>query len=97
MPRLEIRSFRSEIQTDITSPSVRSIRPNHFDPRVDDPTLTLSRCPSANSRLTCASSPPAPSQVCIELFAPSSRVFALKNVPTISGIQDMFPYDRNPL
>jgi hypothetical protein len=33
----------------------------------------------------------------VELFAPSSRVFALTNVPTISGIQDMFPYDRNPL
>ncbi len=33
----------------------------------------------------------------VELFAPSSRVFTLTNAPTISGIQDMFPYDRNPL
>jgi hypothetical protein len=37
------------------------------------------------------------SQRCVELFAPSSRVSALTNVPTISRIQGMFPYDRNPL
>src|SRR6267378_4097751 len=30
IPALELRSFRSEILTDITSPSVRSIRPNPF-------------------------------------------------------------------
>jgi hypothetical protein len=40
---------------------------------------------------------PEPSQRCVELFAPSSHVSALANVPTNSGIQDMFPYDRNPL
>jgi len=59
--------------------------------------LTPSRRPSANSRLTCARSPHAPSLRCIEPFAPSSHVSALANVPTISGIQAMFPYDRNPL
>jgi hypothetical protein len=37
------------------------------------------------------------SRHCVELFAPSSRVSALANLPTISGIQAMFPYDRNPL
>ena len=29
--------------------------------------------------------------------APSSRSSVLKNVPTISGMQAMFQYDRNPL
>jgi len=32
-----------------------------------------------------------------ERYAPSSRSSVLKNVPTISGMQAMFPYDRNPL
>jgi transposase len=61
------------------------------------PTLTRSRCPTANSKPSCARSPPEPSQRCVELFAHSSHVSALANVPTTSGIQDMFPYDRNPL
>jgi hypothetical protein len=37
-----------------------------------------------------------PSQGCIALFAPSSRVSVPTNVPTISGIQVMLPYDRIP-
>jgi len=61
------------------------------------PDLDSIEMPFSNSRLTCARSPQAPSQVCIELFAPSSRVCTRTNVPTISGIQAMFPYDRNPL
>ena len=37
-----------------------------------------------------------PSQALTAPSAPSSRSSVLKNVPTISGMQAMFQYDRNP-
>jgi transposase len=61
------------------------------------PDLNLSRRPSANSKPSCARSSPARCLLSGEQFDPSSRVSTLANVPTTSGIQDMFPYDRNPL
>jgi hypothetical protein len=38
-----------------------------------------------------------PSQALTAPSAPSSHSSVLKNVPTISGMQAMFQYDRNPL
>ena len=61
------------------------------------PDLNPIEMPYSNSKLSCTRSPPGPSQRCVEPFAPSSPVSALASGPTISGIQDMFPYDRNPL
>src|SRR3954471_1080251 len=43
------------------------------------------RCLTANSRRSCASSPPELFQASVELFAPSSHRSALRNAPTISG------------
>jgi hypothetical protein len=57
-------------------------------------TLTSSRCLSANSRPACARSPPTPCRSSASNWSlvPSP---ALANVPTISDIHGMFPYDRN--
>jgi transposase len=61
------------------------------------PTLIRLRCLTANSRRSCASSPPELFRPSIELFAPSSHRSALKNAPTISAMQGMLQYERNPL
>jgi hypothetical protein len=55
------------------------------------------RCLTANSTRSCASSPPELFQASIEPFAPSSHRSALKNAPTISAMQGMLQYERNPL
>src|SRR6185436_19335167 len=61
------------------------------------PTSIPSRCLTANSRHSCVKWQREPSQALTEPSAPSSRSSALKNVPTISGMQAIFQYDRNPL
>ena len=52
---------------------------------------------TANSRHSCVKWQREPSQALTAPSAPSSRSSVLKNVPTISGMQAMFQYDRNPL
>src|SRR4029077_13475214 len=49
------------------------------------------------SKFTCVKWQREPSQALTAPSAPSSRSSVLKNVPTISGMQAMFQYDRNPL
>ena len=61
------------------------------------PTSIPSRCLTANSRHSCVKWQREPSQALTAPSAPSSRSSVLKNVPTISGMQAMFQYDRNPL
>src|SRR6202040_1222517 len=61
------------------------------------PTSIPSRCLTANSRHSCVKWQREPSQALTAPSAPSSRRSVLKNVPTISGMQAMFQYDRNPL
>jgi hypothetical protein len=61
------------------------------------PILIRSRCPSANSRRTCASLHSALSRADAAAFALSSRPSRGNNVPTISGMPAMLPYDRKPL
>ena len=61
------------------------------------PTSIRSRCPTANSRHSCARSRREPFPVSIEQFARSSHSSVRKNVPTISDMQAMLQYDRNPL
>ena len=55
------------------------------------------RCLTANSRHSCVKWQREPSQALTAPSAPSSRSSVLKNVPTISGMQAMVQYDRNPL
>ena len=52
---------------------------------------------TANSRHSCVKWQREPSQALTAPSAPSSRSSVLKNVPTISGMQAIFQYDRNPL
>ena len=55
------------------------------------------RCPTASSRSSCARLPRELCRASIEPFARSSHKSAPKNVPTISGMQAMLQYERNPL
>ena len=61
------------------------------------PDLNPIECLTANSRHSCVKWQREPSQALTAPSAPSSRSSVLKNVPTISGMQAMFQYDRNPL
>jgi len=61
------------------------------------PTSIPSSCLTANSRTTCARRPSEPFVVSTAQFAPSCRSSGLENVPTTSGMPDMFPYEREPL
>ena len=51
------------------------------------PTSIPSRCPSANSRHSCAKPPNEQCPGCAGPFARSCRASALKNVPTTSGMR----------
>ena len=61
------------------------------------PTSTRSSCSTANSRHSCARLQHELFRPSIEQFARSSRSSVHKNVPTISGMQAMLQYERNPL
>src|SRR6202011_5305056 len=60
-------------------------------------TLIRSRCLTANSRRSSARPQPELFRASREQFARSSHNSALTNVPTISVMQAMLQYDRNPL
>jgi len=56
-----------------------------------------SKCPSANSKHSCAEPPNERSPVSDEPFARSCRAFALENVQTTSGMRGTMQYDRETL
>jgi hypothetical protein len=60
-------------------------------------TSIQSRCLTANSRHSCAKWLREPFRVSTEQSARLSHGSVLKNVPTISDMQAMLQYDRNPL
>ena len=52
---------------------------------------------AALQQTTCARRPSEPFVVSTAQFAPSCRSSGLENVPTTSGMPDIFPYEREPL
>jgi hypothetical protein len=60
-------------------------------------TSTRSRCPTANSKHSCARPPSEPFPVSTGQFARSYRSSVLENAPTTSGMPAMFPYERESL